>query len=752
MAGYIRRFLVDPGEAVLLEIESINILDLDPPASISGVGTGTALLVGEFENGPFGATAGVLDAQGNSQKGTYEVGSATEMAALYGNFGYTYDGVPSNNVCARKRNADTAVIPEYFNGNGMIQLNGKKFRRLLINRVDTSVGAVEFRRLAYAKGNAAFKFDLEPTEHLDFKVDAGGPFVATFTATAGTVTGAAAAFGTIVSGDTVILGYDLAPDFTVVFLAGDTTVAAVIARINTYAGFTFATNAAGQVKLDGRQRGSGGQVRVVAGGTATAKCGLVVAVTAGTGNVANIDAVTSTELNTIVVAASANANVVLGSDGKLRLTNITTSLTGTIEVLAASSANVLTQLGFAVGVYTAVTGNAGTIPAGTRVRVAAGQQFVTMQDVNVTAALAGPYSVKIRHALDDGTGLLANAGTVTVVEQAPDVDSFAVINPLPTTAALTETQLDVAYLAAIDSTFDLNSVAREANLVWSARQSNAVRRKLKDNAIQASAGGCFGRVACVRPPLGVTKATARSTTTEPGVGGYRDQRVIYNYPGVRMFVPPIALRGTAGGVGFTADGFIDGGSDGFCISVMSQLAPEEDPGQLTEFTGAIVSLESSANAQNFSITDYTNLKGSGICAPRMDEGTAIFQSGVTSVDPTVFPNLIDINRRRMADFIQDTLARRFKGFSKKLSTRKRRNAVVSEITSFMLSLMGNVQTGDGQRIAGYVIDQKSGNTDTSLGKGLFRVILRVRTLSSLKSIVLATTIGPNVDISVAEAA
>jgi len=185
---------------------------------------------------------------------------------------------------------------------------------------------------------------------------------------------------------------------------------------------------------------------------------------------------------------------------------------------------------------------------------------------------------------------------------------------------------------------------------------------------------------------------------------------------------------------------------------MSQLAPEEDPGQLTDFTGAIVGLESSINAQNFSITDYTNLKASGICAPRMDEGTAIFQSGVTSVDPTTFPNLADINRRRMADFIQDTLARRFKAFSKKLSTRKRRNAVVSETTQFMQSLLGNVITGDGQRIDGYVIDQKSGNTVESLGKGLFRIILKVRTLSSLKSIVLQTTIGPNVDITVSELA
>ena len=47
MAGFIRRFGEFPSEAVLTAIEGVNIIDLPPPGSIIGVGTGFACIVGE---------------------------------------------------------------------------------------------------------------------------------------------------------------------------------------------------------------------------------------------------------------------------------------------------------------------------------------------------------------------------------------------------------------------------------------------------------------------------------------------------------------------------------------------------------------------------------------------------------------------------------------------------------------------------------------------------------------------------------
>jgi hypothetical protein len=727
MSMFIRRFLFDPGNEVLLEIESVNVLDLEPPSSIQGIGTGCAMIVGEFENGPFAEPT--------------EVGSATELKSLFGGFGYIYGGVQGNNPCARSRLADGAIVAEKWNGNGAIQLSGKKFKRLLIVRVDTSVGEVTFTRLASLDGATAFDFNLASGEAMTFD-DGGGPATATFTGVAATVTGAGSAPAAMTSGDTLVLGYDGADDFTVTFLSTDATLAAYAARINQYAGYTM-SDVPGELRLTGLQKGTGGQVRVVSASAGVlAKTGLSVANTAGTGNVANIDAVTATELDTIISAANAAVSVEVTALGALRLVNDGTN-GDTLEVTALTA----TALGFPVGeVADAATGSAGIIPAGTRVNKASGPYFVTMQDVTIDADSAGPYTVPVRHATDDGTGLGASAGTVVQVTEPITLGAFSVINQLPVAVAKTEAAIDAAYVTAIESTVDLNSVASEANVFWSARQSNAVRSALRTNVITASAEGCAGRMAAIRPPLNTLKATAKSTSAQPGVGAYRDQRVIYNYPGVATFIPPVAALGLAGGDGFTADGIVDVGSDGFMCSILSQLPPEENPGQETDFLSAVVSLERGANVQGMTITDYTQFKAKGIAAPRIAGGKAFFQSGVTSVDPAVNPGLKNIARRRMADFIQDTLSRRLVAFGKKTNKATRRQAIVAEIRSFMNGLMGKTNPAQA-RIAGYTLDPYSANTSDTLAAGIFRVILRIRTLSSLDSIVLDTMAGESVQVT-----
>lgn len=845
MSVFIRRFLFDPGNEVLLDIESVNVLDLEPPASISGVGTGTVIHVGEFENGPFATPT--------------EVSGTSDFVNTFGELGYNYGGVKGNNPSARARKADGALLNEYWNGNAFVQLNGKKFRRLICVRADTSVGAVEFRREAFVTGLASFAYNMEPTQVLSLDIGAG-PVNATFSATAATVTSAAGTYPTLFAGgETLTLGYDDKPNFVVTFLAADQSKAQVISRINQYAGFAFASDAGGTlIALTGIQRGNGAAVRIVSStpGSVLTTLGLTVSSYIGTGNVSNIDAVAFSEIKSVVEAAIAGTRVEQDASGALRVTksfvavgdyvkvgpattatalgfvvgtegtndgianirstagtyptvaatgiltlgvdnesnfNVTITLGfsqaqviaainaaagytmasalsatilllrgrangGQVRVVGATVAGILADLGLTAGVTLVPALSAGTIPAGTEVtNTAMTNKFVIMQNVNVLAptgggpnpnappydAKAGPYSVKVRHSLDDGTGVSAIAGTLTKLVLAPDTGSYQVINPIAVTVALTEAAIDAQYATAIESTLDLNSVAREGNIIVAARQSNQVRRQLRSNVLVASSIGMFGRMAVVRTPLGTPKATAMSRVAEPGVGAYRDQRVIFCWPQANSFVPIIARRGLSGGLGFTADGNLDIGADGFMASILSQLPPEENPGQLTAFTGGVNGLETSVNAQGLTITDYTNLKGAGIAALRVDDGTAIFQSGVTSVDPGVFPNLKNIARRRMADFIQDTLARRLKGFGKKLSTNARRKAITSEIRQFMDGLLSKNNPAS-QRIDGYSIDDKSGNTQTTLAQGLFRIILKVRTLASLDSIVLETTIGESV--------
>lgn len=844
MASYVRRFIQDPGDDVLLEIESINILDLDPPAAIQGLGTGTVNLFGEFEDGPYNTPT--------------EVTSPDDLRTTFGTLGYTYQGVVANYPSALARKADSAVVNEYWNGNAMVQLNGKKFARLVLTRVDTSTGETTFTRLASVSGLSKFTYDLEPGQLISLDLGSG-PTPAIFSATAAIVTGVAATYA-FVDGDTLNLAYDGQPGapiaVNVVFLATDNSVAAAVARINSYAGFALASNSAGQIRLTSRRRGNQGLVQVVGGTAVGAKSGLSVATTLGTGNVGDIDAVTHTEVKTVIEAAVSGTVVDFLSDGTPRVSNTSgggtgsilvgfnsavdlgfttdqvasqpngyamlTSATGTypttfaggetltlgfdtdpnvvvtftvgdqtraqvisrinaaagftaaavhptdalriiltgrvnggqIRVLAASVALVSTATGFGAPYFTARTVTATTltnssIPAGTRILSATtGKRFVTTQTKAVTVGTA-TYTARVRFAKDDGTETAGElAGALTRLEFPVDGSGYTVVNLLGVAACLTESALDVAYTTAFDKTLNINSVAKEINITWSARQSNVVRRALKQNALDASANGLQGRITCVRPPLGTTRANAESNLAEPGVGPYRSDRLVYNFPGVQTNVPAIAQRGTSGGAGFTSTGNVDVGSDGFCASVMSQLAPEENPGQDTTFANAAIAIESAYANQVLDINDYKAFKRQGICAPRFDAGEMTFQSGVTSVDPTLQPNRVNIARRRMADFIQDSIAARGKAYGKKLNNVKNRLALLGEIRAFLIGLLSPDNTAS-QRINEFStsIGSDAGNTAVRLGRGMFRVLIKVRTLSSLDSIVLATVIGEQVVVT-----
>jgi hypothetical protein len=803
--SYIRRWTFDPGADVLLNIESVNILDLQPPSAIVGVGAGAVCIAGEFENGPYATPT--------------EVTSPNDVSGTFGMLGFTYGGIPSQYPCAVSRKADNAVLPEYWNGNGFVQLSGKQFARLFIVRVDTSVGSVQFTRLAFITGAAEFAYNMTSGEVLGLDLGSGET-LSTFTGAFAFVDSGAGTYPTtFAGGETLTLGYDATTNFTTVFLATDQSMAQVIARINQYAGFLFASNCVASVgsitggtgytvaptatfsapqnpngiaatgtatvsggavtgvtitspgsgytaaptvtfggpgtgaagtpalfttkfALTSRQQGTGAAVRVVSGsGSVISDLGLTVAATAGTGNVANIAAVTFSEARTIITEAITGTTVEQDSSDEIRISNSGTPGTGTITVGPSTTA---IALGFVIGqTNSAAAGVAGTIPAGTVVKADSTHIFVTAQDVAVTAAGAGPYLVKVRHAVDDTTGLAATAGSITTVVNPPDLGAFTVINLAPTTAALTDAQIDAQYAIALTSTLAVNSVAKQTNLIYSARQSNVLRSQLKLNAITASASGCYGRMAVVRTPMNTLSSVAQSTNAAPGVGTARNERVVYCYPQANTYVPLIATVGLNGGAGFTADGNVDVGADGFLAAICSQLPPEEDPGQETPFATTVNGLESGANVQGFVMQDYIAFKAAGICALRVDDGLAFFQSGCTSVDPLVYPNLVNIARRRMADYLQDSIAIAMVSFGKKLSTFMRRNAMESEIRVFMTGMLGNAITGAGQRIDSFSLAVKN-NTTSTLGQGRFRLTLKARTLNSLKSIEIETFIGEQV--------
>ena len=739
---FTRRFLFDPGLAEITAIEGIVIIDREPPASIVGVGSGPTVIVGEFENGPFNTPT--------------ELSSGSDFQNMFGGFGFEYDGISSNNPAARTRRADGATTDEFWNGNGFVAAASKKYRRLMVVRVDTTVGEVQFDRLACIDNTLqAFTYNLTAGQILSFDIGAGA-LDTTFDAAVGsTLSGAGVYPSTFTGGETMNVTIDAGTTsqigpVDIVFQAADQTQAQVLARINTVLGYTADVDTGGNTStLSGRIQGTAGSVQInsIDALVATAT-GHSVTTNAGTGDVADITQVTAAEVIALVTADTVGAVSIekIGSTGLLRACNLDSAAGQTIETHANTTA---VNLGFVVDgvVASNSVGTAGTIPAGTRVRNAGADEWVTAQDVAVTADNPGPYTVTVRPADDDGTGLAAATGTVNVVPFAPTIGSFAVTNLLPITAALTEAAIDAAYLTAIDSTLNPNAVTKQANIIVSARQSNTIRTGLRTNALEASAGGLFGRMAVIRPPLNTTRAVAKSTTSQPGVGAYRDQRVVYAYPGASTFLPQIADRGLDGGAGFTADGIIDVGFDTWVASIMSQLPPENNPGELTGFATAILGVErNNPDVQDLREADYRSFKASGIAALKMEDGTATIQSGKTSVDPAVFPNLQNINRRRMADFIQDSLAERLKAFSKKTNTLLRRSDIFGETDGFLSSLR-SINNEASQRIDDYSLDGRSGNTQAALAQGVYRLIIKVRTLSTLDDIILDTEIGESVIIA-----
>lgn len=738
MTAFLRRFTGNPGLDVITEIEGIVLLDQEPPGQVAGTGSRAVCCVAEFENGPFNTPTELFGSQ--------------DQLRTFGELGYTYAGVVAQNCCARKRLPDSTLTPSYWNGNGFLWLHGARFRRIFVVRVDSSVGTVKFTRLASVTGASTsgfIDFNLEPAQTLVLTID-GSDTTVMFDAAVATKLSADGTFpSTFAGGESITYTIDDV-QYTTVFLLGDQSHVQLVARLNATVGYSAFVASTLKTSINGRIRGTSGNVRInsVSSGLVTTATGFSAgAVQAGTGDVANIDHVTVAEADALVTAdTTGDAGIDLDINGNIRVVNTgTTNGTGTLTVKSTSTA---IAFGFTLGVESdAAVGTAGTIPAGTVVQNLAGVDFVTMQDTDITAEViagitasgGGPYPVKVRHALDDGTGLTSAVTTLTVLPNAIALGAFAVTNDLSVTAALTEAQLDAAYATAIATTIAIDKDVREVNVIAAARRSNAVRGALKTNAIDASANGCRGRVAVISPPLGTTtRAAARSTTSQPGVGAYRSDRVWYGFPGVQQFIPRIAARGLAGGAGFTADGVIDVPFDKAIASLSSCLPPEENIGQETELLDWVVGIEAgNSDVQALTIDDYKAFKRAGIMAPNV-LGVVTIQSAVTSVDPISLPGRVPANRRSFADYLLDSMGEFSRPWSKLLATVRRRGQLVGQLNAFVQGLVQQERAQQG------LVDGKSQNTQDTLARGIFWIKVKVRMIPAMLDIVIDGEIGENV--------
>jgi hypothetical protein len=197
------------------------------------------------------------------------------------------------------------------------------------------------------------------------------------------------------------------------------------------------------------------------------------------------------------------------------------------------------------------------------------------------------------------------------------------------------------------------------------------------------------------------------------------------------------------------DGLIDLPMSGHYASVLSNLAPERNPGELSPVTqSSLVSARALQRGapDTLGINDYITMKQYGVSAIRFDVSDGpVIQSGITS---SVTTGEKTVARRRMADFIQDSLARQYNKFAKQPQNNALKNTILGETDAFLSSLL-SASNPQAQRIAEYVVDGKSGNTPALEAQGIYVVVIRVRTLASADVIVLNSQIGEYVQVTAA---
>ena len=84
MAGFIRRYGYFPSQSTITEIEGVVIVDLPPPGSIQGVGTGTVCVVGEFADLTYATS--VAGGNVSSNMRAVEVFSSQDLVNKVGGF------------------------------------------------------------------------------------------------------------------------------------------------------------------------------------------------------------------------------------------------------------------------------------------------------------------------------------------------------------------------------------------------------------------------------------------------------------------------------------------------------------------------------------------------------------------------------------------------------------------------------------------------------------------------------------------
>jgi hypothetical protein len=687
--GFSRRFGFFPGLEVITQIEGVVLVDLPPPGSTLGVSTGVAAMVGEFADCSFACS---VDGSGvvTTNPVPVEIFSAQDLIDKTGGFDETI--------------GDFGLSE----GSGFVALRNKKFSRLILCPVNlaAATGCRYFRALPVCSGTT------DPTP----VVPVSGAVIP-----AGTEFRSATSGRMRIAARTVFTARDLISSGS-----GGATTNGGAAATQT---FTVATaDFSAVARPDGGIGIKKGDVVVIGNNNAGALQPLPAGGSLGAGTY---------RVQTDATSGSPTLLVLERMDGTNFAFVTATTIPYRIHVSSdADSAPVIVVGSSVAGGYKASEVGGYSVPTRPLTDVSGASTNGTWTAGAVVTPLVVP-PVITGSSWDPLTGLggrvIPTGGMVYVaLVQTPNAAAGAL--------------LDALYVSALAALVSDQDPISSINILWSARTSSNIRTAVNTNVNSAS-GLSAGRIGINRPALVTQTTTAAVASTDPGVGGNRSERIVYTWPGVRTFIPDAAgFRLKVADGTTTIDGVLDVGFDGFLASVLSNLPPERNPGQSAAPVPGILApvLGLQRGAPNLQLNDYIVLRSSGVASVRMDRTTGpVIQSGITT---SLVPGQKNISRRRMADFIEDSLGIVLAPFVKLPLSISNKDSAVSEVDSFLAGLLSTANPA-AARIDDYQVDEKSGNTPTTTAAGVFVIIVRVRLTPNGDFIVLQSEIGENVVIS-----
>ncbi len=210
-----------------------------------------------------------------------------------------------------------------------------------------------------------------------------------------------------------------------------------------------------------------------------------------------------------------------------------------------------------------------------------------------------------------------------------------------------------------------------------------------------------------------------------------DGRLIYAYPWVQTNL--------SGVLTYTSPG-------SWVASIFSQTAPNVDMAFVDNaaFTGGITGLKVSLTRAN-----YIALKDGGVAAFEMDQEVGVkIKSGVTT--QILDSSKVMIYRRRMADYLTNSVGRFLKNYQNAVNSVTNRKLVKGAILSFITSLENDgILPKDSEVKSGLakLVDTESLNTDSTIAAGFFKILWKQRIFSSMRFIVLQAEIGESVVVT-----